>query len=132
MLLVMPSILVRLEEPHLQELRQRFGPLPKAPVLGGAVPPAPAYPSPDEEDVYFDPSQSLDRFVHRCIGTVTELENHRRTGGAVLLAYPDGSLRAVTIDASHDGMSLTARPPDIPPIAQSYFRQRRRGPRFSI
>ena len=86
----------------------------------------------DDDDVYFDPREALDRFVHRCIGTVTELEDLQQHGGAVLLAYPDGSMRVIRIDTTHDGMSLSERPLEAPPTLQTEFRRRRRGRRFSL
>jgi hypothetical protein len=121
----MPSILVRLELPHMQELFRRFGPLERIEEQ------LPTEVVPDG-DVFFDPGQYLDRWVHRCIGTTTELEDLEQRGGAVLLAYPDGSMRAIRIDTSRDGMSLSERSLEPPPILQSGSRRRRRGRRFSL
>ena len=125
--LAMPSILVRLERPHMEELFRRFRTLEPAPMVprpaGGAAAPM----AEPDDDVYFDPSEDLDHFVRRCIGTVTELEDFQQHGGTVLLAYPDGSMRVVSIDLRRDGMSLSERALEPPPIFRTDYRRRRRG-----
>ena len=130
----MPSILVRLEVPHLDELSRRFRGLSRSGYTyeaeRGFNPLSPVA-SPQDE-IYVDPSRSADLFVHRCIGTATELEDHQQHGGGVLLAYPDGSMRAIGIDLARDGMSLSERPLEPPPWLQTDYRRRRRGRRFSL
>jgi hypothetical protein len=128
MLRAKPSILVQLEPPHMEELIRRFGTLQRTFVpraAGGAAAPVAALVA--DDDVYFDPSQQLDHWVHRCIGTVTELEDFEQHGGAVLLAYPDGSMRVIRIGSRLDGMSLSERPLEPPPILRADYRRRRRG-----
>ena len=46
---------------------------------------------------------TLDAFVQRSLGTMLELERHQQQGGAIVLAYPDGSYRQVDINANADG-----------------------------
>ena len=47
----------------------------------------------EDENVVTDQQQELSKFIHRCVGTMLDLDAHQHEGGAVLLAYPDGSVR---------------------------------------
>jgi hypothetical protein len=95
-----PTMLLHIPQHHLEYIRSRFEFESPLAVL--------RKPDGQEEtlDAYMDSSHEFDRFVRRCIGTMDELEELQRSGGVVLVGYPDGSYREITIDATHDGQTL--------------------------
>lgn len=62
--------------------------------------------------------------VQRCIGTVTALGDHQAEGGTVILGYPDGSFRPITINLLTDGQIV---PPTMSASNSVIKRLRRAG-----
>ena len=121
----MPSLIVRLGEAHMDELRARFSvatlvyldQLPLPPNVG-VVEGLAAEPS------CIDQAGRIDAFVRRCIGTVVELEAHRAQGGAIFMQHRDGSVRELVVDATQDGVKVF---PDTPRPSEAARRQFGRG-----
>lgn len=111
---------VTLEQAHLTQLSQRF-PEGRVAPLRTLVDSTPTLAA---EAGILDPAGGLDQFVQRCIGTVLELEEHQERGGAVLLAYPDGTYREMHIDSSRHGGPL---PTATSPLSAGLRRRIRRG-----
>jgi hypothetical protein len=123
----MAVMMLNLEQAHISELQARLQNTPRPSALARLAPGAsvPATPISSNEELWNDPTKNTDVFIHRCIGTVRELEEHLGRGGAVFLQYPDGTMRELTIDATQDGASI----PTGRPLAPRRKSRRARGPR---
>jgi len=113
MLMLMAVMILNLELAHISELQDRLLDTPRPGALTRLVPGAAgaANPTISNEEVWVDATKNTDAFIQRCIGTIRELEEHLRTGGAVFLQYPDGTMRELTIDATLDGGHIPTRSP---------------------
>ncbi|HLM03892.1 MAG TPA: hypothetical protein VK402_01745 [Blastococcus sp.] len=117
----MPSMLVKLDQAHLEELVGRAESGTVATFTGDAVTQLRA----DAQGAVITGPQ-LDAFVLRCIGTAVELQAHQERGGALLAEYPDGTVRELSLDLGHDGTTM----PRSTMVTRATTR-RRRGRRVS-
>jgi hypothetical protein len=98
----MRSLLFQLEDSHIEYLESRLGFRFNIPELQ----PWQLDEYEEYEAIFTDSSGQFDAFVRRCIGTMSELEEHQNSGGTLLIGYPDGTYRELRIDSRHDGQVL--------------------------
>ena len=121
----MPSMLVGLSRAHLEELSLRTEARPRFYPDAREVPLDALLPDPRGPLLAGD---ELTDFVQRCIGTALELLDHQARGGALLLEYPDGTLREMTVNLGVDGTGI---PRSVDLGRSRRLWRRRPGPRTS-
>lgn len=116
-----PAIFINLTDEQLEQLQLRFrsarivslglsGDSVQRTRIDELAPPDPNRAPPPALPPPIPPVQqkenSLDAFVRRCLGTVLDLEQLQTDKGALVVVYPDGSYRQVTINTEADGSHL--------------------------